>query len=176
MSAGTSQATQQPPQQDSQSAAPIEVAQTRRVSKWVPIIASVCLGIVAWVLYDRGVLSKDWINWGCTLLNLVIGLLFAPEVLERTGFLGKAIQTLESYTQRLHANSQIWWSRIGEVNKLLLSRKGKAGNRDVDTKDAIRLVSIRKLPCRTKYGRRRVAPRLTSCRLSCTSVSVDCGV
>lgn len=37
------------------------------------------------------------------------------------------------------------------------------------------LVSIRKLPCHTKYGRRQVAPRLTNCWPSYTSGCAGCG-
>src|SRR6266511_6077336 len=67
---------------------------------------------------------------------------------------------------RIARISPVAWQHINFYGRYEFAKGPDLINLEAIVED---LVSIRKLPCRTKYGHTRVAPRLTSYRLFCTS-------
>jgi hypothetical protein len=106
---------QQSPRREPREHEAVDVPQNKTINSRPHILMALLLTISLIILYYHGDLNKDWINRIGIILNLVIGLLFAPEVLERTGFLGKLVQRLEVLVKRLYKTSRRIRFRVARI-------------------------------------------------------------
>jgi hypothetical protein len=122
MSADTSQVSPQVSQHMAQDSITVQPAQKGTVpaNQGVFIILSVTVALLA--LYYHGNLSKEWLNRSGMIIGMLTGLLFAPAVLDTTGFFGRAADWMEQATQRLYNLSSAYLPRVAKLFDSLAGR------------------------------------------------------
>lgn len=94
------------------------------VPVWGGIATILVITVILILLYYLNIISRDWLNRIVMMINMVIGLLFAPAVLDTTGFFGKAIPKLERLTGQIYNLSNAFLPSISRLFKLLIGNKG----------------------------------------------------
>jgi hypothetical protein len=120
MSTDTSQIAQTTSQQHSIN--PLSKKST--VPVWGGIATIIVVTMILISLYYLNIISRDWLNRIVMIINMAIGLLFAPAVLDTTGFFGKVIPKLERLTGQAYNLSNAFLPSISRLFKLLTGNKG----------------------------------------------------